>query len=128
MIATQTTAIANSPAEARQLITGSVARVVELEFKCTPSLFSEIAVDSRKYGVSVVYREQEMILVESFRALKRGLFAPKDTFRQRFLVCCFDMSSEAPEEIAAVEARAAELGDMLLPEQAVSSPYSQWSN
>lgn len=123
---TTQTAIAKSPAEARTLILSSAANSIELDFECTPSHYAEIASDSRKYDVSVLYRGQEMILVESFQALKRGLFTPKETFRQRHLVCLFNITLETAKEIAAVEARAAELGDLILPERVVTSPYTQW--
>ncbi len=120
--------LAKSPTKARSLIRSSAAQAVELDFECSPELLAEIVGDSRKYGVAVLYRGQEMILVESFRALKHGLFELKDTFRQRHLVCCFDISLDPPDQIALVEARAAELGDLIIPEQAVSSPYTQWAN
>lgn len=120
--------IAKTHQEAMALIAASASTIVELDFECSPPLIFDLTIAARQYNVSVLYRATEMILVESYRALKRGLAAPKETFRKRFLVCCFNLATVPAEDIAAVELLAVELGDLILPEQAVISPYTQWSN
>lgn len=75
-----------------------------------------------------MFRSQELILVESMRALLRGLNQDKDTFRQRFLCCCFDLQRCAADDLKHAESRAALLGDLIIPEQAVKNPYATWAN
>lgn len=63
-----------------------------------------------------------------FRALRRGLNEDKDTFRQRFLCCMFDLKDCSADDLTHVESRAALLGDLIVSWQAVQNPYATWAN
>lgn len=82
----------------------------------------------RKYRVSVAWRGQEAILVESLSALKSGLARDKDTFRSRHLYCSFDLNVVSHNEMMELEARSTLLGDYIFPWSAFTNPHDTWAN
>lgn len=118
---------AGSKEVALKLIEGQAARIVELDYADGAIDQFELGRLGRKCGVAVLHRGQEVIIVQSIRALHDGLKSEKDTYRQRHLYCMFDLAACLPEEVKWVESRAAFLGDCILRGELLETPYNAQS-
>jgi len=119
---------ATGKAAAAAAIEGRASPLVELDYKSGGADVLELGKLGRQRGVSVLYRTQEAIAVENLRALKRGLGLAKDTFRQRHLICMFDLAAVPADDATWIWERAAELGDVIVPGDMLPNLYAQWKN
>lgn len=103
-------------------------RVVELDYASGAEDLLELARVGRQHGVAVLYRAQEAILVESLRALRRGLEAEKSTWRSRHLLCQFELSTIPSNDVKQLWARAETLGDVIVPADAIEGLYTSWKH
>lgn len=113
--------------EAMIQISSLSGTTVELDYDARTDVVELIKL-GRQHGVGILFRAQELILVESLRALKRGLDAEKNTWRQRILCCTFNLSTLPADDAKDLYARASELGDTIVPADLLSSFYEQWKN
>lgn len=119
---------ARNKAEAVRLIEARAALIVELDYEDGAQDALDLARLGRKWRVAVVFMGQEAIMVESMRALLRGLDADKNTFRQRHLYCMFDLAACSLDDLKHAESRAALLGDFIFTGHALLNPYQTWAN
>lgn len=114
--------------EAAKLIESRAGKLVELDYADGWQDALELGKLGRQHGVAVMFKGQEAIAVQSMRALLRGLRTEKDTYRQRFLFCLFDITACAPEDVKEAESLAAGLGDLILPGELLANPYQTWTH
>lgn len=119
---------AGDRASAVAFIEAKLAKLVELDYATGANDVLELAQLGRQHGVAVLYRTQDAILVESLRALRRGLAADKATWRTRFLLYQFELMSIPADDVKLLWARADELVDVIVPADAVGAVYSQWKH
>jgi hypothetical protein len=113
--------------EAIDLISSLPGMTVELDYDASSDV-AELIKLGHPRGVSIIFRTQETILVESLRALQRGLTAEKGTWRERLLCCKFPLTSIPAEIAKTLYSRASQLRDVIVPADVLLSPYEQWKN
>lgn len=110
-------------------IDANSAACIDLDYEGGLTDILDLTVAGRRKSVSVILRTQEMIAVESLAALKRGLSAPKDTWRSRHLICMFELGAVPADDVKWLWAHATDLGDIIVPGDAIANVYSQhWKN
>lgn len=119
---------AHDKMSAMALIVKQEGKVVELDYESGAADLLELARVGRQHGVAVLYRAQEAILVESLRALRRGLDAEKTTWRSRHLLCQFELRTIPSGDVKQLWARAETLGDVIVPADAIEGLYTSWKH
>lgn len=103
---------ATSKQDAAEAIETQVARVVELDYPSGGEDIVELGRLGRKFYVGVLFRAQEYVNAKNLDALFAGLGEEKNTFRQRFIGCSFEIETN---DLKKAQAVASKYGDVVLP-------------
>ncbi|WP_354682245.1 PHA-granule associated protein 4 [Cupriavidus necator] len=107
--------VARSRASAIEHINSRADSTVDLDYETAWEDALELGRLGQRCGIVVQFRTVEHVSVVSADALARGLREKKQTFRQRYLYCQFDITALSEDCLCELEALAIGHGDYILP-------------
>lgn len=118
--------VARNRSSAIEHISARAEDTVDLDYETAWEDALELGRLGQQRGVIVQFRTVEHVSVDSPEALAIGLRKEKQTFRQRYLYCKFDMATVDESRLCELEALAIEHGDYILPGHLLQEPTVTW--